>query len=113
ERLIALQHLRQNLLACLDQTFGPARLLSLERRHLNGKLSRTLHVLQVNEFPTFELRAIREISVLRQGIVLPAPGFLDGPAPPDASRPIEMKKDIASRAPRVSQNTTAVEQKPP
>ena len=100
----------QNLLAGLDQAFSPARLLGLERRHLNGKLSGTLDVLQVNKFPTFKLRAIGEVGVLRQGIVLPASGFLDGPAPPDAGRSVEIKKNIAPRAPGMFQNEMAVEQ---
>src|SRR5207302_3620607 len=108
ERLVALQHLGQNLLSRLDKALGPPRLLGLESCHLNGKLSRTLHVLQVNEFPTFELRAIREISILGKRIVLPPSSFLDSAASPDASRSIEVKKNIAARAPRMLQHKMAV-----
>ncbi len=80
EWLLALQHLGQNLLAGLDQSLSPARLLRLERGHLYRKFGRAFDILQVNELPALQLRAIGEIGVFGERVVLPAAGFVDGAA---------------------------------
>src|SRR5579862_458601 len=108
--LIALEHLRQNLLAGLDQPFGPACLLSFERRHLYRKLGRALHILEVDKFPTLELRAIREVRILRQRVMLPAASLFDRTTPPHPRRAIEIEKDVATRAAGVFQYEMPVEQ---
>src|SRR6267142_565921 len=108
--LIALKHAWQHFFPGLDQAFCPSRLLGFEGCHLNGKFSRTLDVLQINEFPPLELCAIGETGVLGEGVVLPASSFLDSMAPPDPRGSIEVKKHIATRAPRMFQNKMTVEQ---
>ena len=63
EGLIALEHAREDFLSRLDQAFGPARLLRLERRHFDRKLGGALYVLAIDEFPSLELGAVREVGV--------------------------------------------------
>src|SRR4029077_19867353 len=46
------------------QSLGPACLLGFEGRHLDREFGGAFDVLQVDEFPSFPLCAIREISVL-------------------------------------------------
>ena len=100
----------QNLLAGLDQSLGPARLLRLECRHLHRQFGRTLHVLQVNELPSLELGAIGEIGVFGQRVVLPAARFVDGGAPPHSGRAVEIEEEPGARAAGVLENEVSVEQ---
>src|SRR5438046_7600136 len=101
---IAAEDLGQDLLACLDETLGPACLLGLESRHLNGQLRRTLNVLEIFEFPAFELGAIRKIGVFGQRVMLPALGVFYRFAPPHAGSSIEVEEHAAARTSAVFQD---------
>src|SRR5206468_3303031 len=70
--ILAAEDRRQELLGHLDRSLGPTELLRLERVHLDRQLRRRDDVLQIDELPALELRAIREIHVLGQGVVRPA-----------------------------------------
>src|SRR5581483_1074718 len=110
EWLIALENARQNFLAGLDQSFGPARLLRFERGHLNWQFCGTLNVLQINKFPAFELRTVRKIGIFGEGIVLPSTSLFNRLFPPDTGRSIEIKKNIAAGASRVLEHEMSIEQ---
>ncbi len=110
EGQLAAEEAGKNLNGGLDQAFRPARLLGLEGGHLDGKLGRALHILQVDETPAFELGAIAEVGILGQGVMLPAAGLVDGLAPPDAGGAVEVEKDAAARAGPVLENEVPVEQ---
>jgi len=70
--------------ACLHQALGPPRLLGFEAVHVHGKLGSAFDLREVEKLPAFELRAIRKIGVLGEGVVLPAAGIVDGFAAPHA-----------------------------
>src|SRR5208282_6416288 len=100
-RYVALQNPRQYFLRNLDQSFCPARLLRLECRHFHRQLSRAFDVLQINELPTNELRAIRKVGIFGERVMLPSTCLIDSAAPPHAGRAIEIKKNATARPPRV------------
>ena len=68
---------RQQLLARLNGAFGPAVLLRLETIHVHRQLRRRDNVGKENKFPSHQLRAITQIEIFTQRVVLPAAGFLD------------------------------------
>ena len=109
-RHIALQNLGKNFLAGLNQALGPARLLRLERGHLDGEFGGTLDVLQIDELPAFQLRAIGKVGVFGERVVLPAAGLVDGLTAPHSGGAVEVEEDVAARASRVLENEVAVEQ---
>ena len=109
ERSIAPQDFGQDFLAGLNQSFGPAGLLGLEGGHFNWQFRRTLHVLEVNKLPAFQLSPVREIRVFRERVVLPATCFLDCLTAPNACRAIEVEENATSCAPRVLQHEMPVE----
>ena len=67
----------------LERAFGPPVLLGLEGSHSIGKLGGHHDVDEVAERPSRELRAVREVHVLGQGVVGPTTGVGDGLAAPD------------------------------
>ena len=94
----------------LDQALGPARLLRLEGGHLDGQLGRALHVLQVEKLPSLDLRAIAQVGVFGQGVVLPAAGLFDGADAPHAGGAVEIEEDAGAGAAAVLQHEVAVQQ---
>ena len=72
ERLIRLQDARHQLEEGLDRSLRPAMLLRLERVHLDRQLRRRHVILHEHELPALELRAVAEIEILGQRVVLPA-----------------------------------------
>src|SRR5208283_2630251 len=110
EGRIRAEHPGQNFYRGLDQTLGPARLLRLEAVHVHGKFGSALDVRQVEKFPAFQLRAVGEIRVLGQGVVLPAAGGVDGRAAPHASSAVEIEEGAAARAPAVFHDEVAVQE---
>src|SRR5204862_4684570 len=110
KRLVAFQNPRQNFFAGLDQSLGPARLLSFECGHFDGQLGGALDILTIDEFPSFELRTIGKISVFGERVVLPATCIIDGLAGPDASGPVEIEEDLMAGTAGVLKNEMTVEQ---
>src|SRR6202035_1310336 len=98
QRRIAPHDTRQYFLSGLNQSLGPASLLSFERSHFDRQFGGAFHILQVNKLPSLKLRAIGEIGVFGEGIVLPAPRFFNGPPPPNSGRAVEVKKNAAASA---------------
>ena len=88
----------QQFLAGLNRAFGPAMLLRFEAVHIDGQLGGRHHVRQENKFPARELRAVAQIEIFGQRVVLPASGFLDAGTPPQTGRPVEIKKSPAPAA---------------
>ena len=76
----------------MHQAFGPAGLLRFEAVHVHGKFRSTLNFREVQELPALELRAVGEIGVFGEGVVLPAAGGVDGRAAPDARGAIEIEE---------------------
>ena len=110
QRSIAAQHTRQDLFSRLDQSFGPARLLRLERGHLHGQLGGHSDILQIDKLPSLELGAIGKIGIFGERVVLPAAGFVDRRPPPHSGGAVEVKEDAAAGASGVLEHEVAVEQ---
>ena len=108
--LVRAQHARQNFFRRLHQALGPARLLRLEGVHFHGQLGGAFDVRQVEKFPAEELRAVGEIGVLGERVVLPAAGFVDRAAAPHAGGAVEIEEAAAARARAVLHDEVAVEQ---
>src|SRR5579864_2147634 len=89
---------RQQFLASLNRTFGPAMLLGFKTIHVDGQFSRRHHVGQKNKFPSGHLRAVTEIEVFTQSIVLPAAGFLNTGFPPQPGGSVKIEKTSAPAA---------------
>src|SRR5689334_11243165 len=92
DRNLRFQDARQKLDARLDATLRPAALLRLERIHFHRNLARCHDVRQEDEAPAQELRAITEVEILGQRVVLPAARRLDRGAAPHAGSPIEVEE---------------------
>ena len=104
------QDLRQQLLAGLDRALGPAVLLALEGVHLHRDLGRRDHVLQEHEPPALHLRAVGEVEVLGERVVLPAAAVDDRLAAPDARGAVEVEEAAGAVAPAVLEDEVAVEE---
>src|SRR5215472_10427129 len=109
-RHVAFEDPGQYLLAGLDQSLGPACLLGLESGHLNGQLGRALDILHILELPALELRAVREVGVFGQRVMLPAAAIFDSLAPPHPGGAVEVEEDLAARAAAMLENEMPVEQ---
>jgi hypothetical protein len=83
---------RQQLAAGLDGPLRPAVLLRLERVHLDRHLGRRETSGRNTNFHPFELRAVREVEVFGQRVVLPAAGVVDPGAAPDARGAVEVEE---------------------
>ena len=84
---------REQLDPCLNQAFRPAELLTLERVHFNRQFGGANHVGEVDELPALKLGPVAQIGILGQGVVLPPARVLDGPAPPDPGRAVEIEEE--------------------
>ena len=94
----------------MNEALRPTGLLGLEGGHLDGKLGGALDILEIFEFPAFELGAIAEVGVFGEGVVLPAAGFVDGLASPHAGSAIEVEEDAGTAASAVLEDEVAVEE---
>src|SRR5207249_1157093 len=110
KRLITLHHARKNFLSGLDETLGPAGLLSFKSGHLYRQLGRALDVLQIDKFPPLQLSTVRQVGVFGQRVVLPASRFFNGTASPYSGCPIEIEKDIAAGSSRMFQHEMPVQE---
>ena len=107
---IGAQHARQNFLGRLHQALGPARLLRFEGVHLHGQFGSAFDLRQVEKLPAAQLRAVGEVGVLGERVVLPAAGVVDGGAAPDAGGAVEIEENAAAGARAVLDDEMAVEQ---
>src|SRR5689334_5621086 len=82
----------QKFFAGLDRALGPAMLLRLEAVHVDRQLRRRNDIRQENELPAGQLRAITEVEIFGQRVVLPATGFFDAGAPPKSGRAVEIEE---------------------
>ena len=89
---------------------GPACLLGFEGGHLNGQLCGALDVLEVHELPADHLRAVAEVGVFGEGVVLPAAGLADDAGAPHAGGAVEVEEDAGAAAASVLEDKVAVEQ---
>ena len=105
-----LQDRGQQLHGDLRQALGPSRLLHLEAMHLDGQLRGAIEARQVDEAPAFELRAIAEVGIFGEGIVLPAARVVDHGDAQNAGRAVEVEEVAGARARAVLEDEMAVEQ---
>ena len=82
----------------------------LKAVHLHRHFRRRDQVRQEHEPPAAQLRAVAEIEILGQRVVLPAAGVGDGRAPPDARRAVEVEEEPGAVAAAVLEHEVAVEQ---
>ena len=106
---VAREHPPEQLARRLHGALRPARLLRAERAHVFGQLGGGDDVLAVHEAPARELRAVAEIEVLGQRVVLPAARLDDGALAPDAARAGEVEEPPRGRAHAVLDEVVAVE----
>ena len=85
-------------------------LLRLERVHLDRHFRRSDHVGQEHERPPAELRAVAEVEIFGERIVLPAACVGDGLAAPHAGRAVEVEEAPCAIAGAVLEHEVAVEQ---
>ena len=71
---------RQQLETRLHRALGPAVLLRLEGVHLHRHFGRGDEVGQEDELPALQLRAVAQVEIFGQRVVLPAAGIVDGRA---------------------------------
>src|SRR5262249_58781075 len=81
-----------------------------EGRHFNGELSGTFDVLHISELPALELRAIGEVGVFGERVVLPATAVFDRLAAPHPGGSVEVEEHLAARPAAVLQDEMPVEQ---
>ena len=65
---------------------------------------------QEHEPPAAQLRAVAEVEIFGQRVVLPAAGVVDRGAPPDAGRAVEVEEAAGAVAPAVLEHEVRVEQ---
>ena len=107
---VGAEDLGQNLDAGLDEPLGPARLLGFEGGHLDGQLGGALDVGQVLELPAGHLRAVAEVGVFGERVVLPAAAVGDGLAAPHAGGAVEVEELAGAGARAMLEDEVAVEQ---
>src|SRR5436190_4481620 len=106
---IASPNARQQFLARLNRSLGPAMLLRFETIHVDRQLGRRHHVREKNKFPANELRAIAKIEIFAKRVVLPAPGFFDARFPPQPGGPVEIKETHAAAARRLLEHKVTIQ----
>ncbi len=109
-RHVGVEDQRQHLDAGLDEALGPARLLGFEGGHFDGQLGRALDVGQIFELPAGQLRAVAEVGVFSERVVLPAAAVGDGLDAPHAGGAVEVEEVAGAGACAVLEYKVAVEQ---
>ncbi len=89
--------LRQTVPRTFLQTWmralGPAVLLALEAVHVRRQFRGHDDVREVNEAPALHLRAVAQVHVLGERVMLPAAGVDDAPLAPDAGGAVEVEEE--------------------
>jgi len=110
QRKIGTQDTRQHLAAGLDRSLGPAVLLRLERIHLHRHLGGRDQVLQEDEAPAAQLRAVAQVEIFGQRVVLPAAGVGNRRPAPDARGAVEVEEMPRPVAAAVLEDEVAVQE---
>src|SRR5205814_2282247 len=108
ERQVGSQDARQEFPARLDRSFCPAVLLRLERIHLHRDFGWRDESRHEYELPAAQLRAVAEIEILGQGVVLPPAGVGNRLAPPDPRGTVEVEEEARPIAPTVLEHEMRV-----
>ena len=85
-------------------------LLRLEGVHLHRHFGRRDDVRHEDEAPAVELRAVAEVEIFGERVVLPAAGVGDGRAAPDAGGAVEVEEPPGAVAAAVLEHEVTVEQ---
>src|SRR5947208_2162252 len=85
-------------------------LLRLEAIHVDRQFCRRDHVREKDKLPAGQLRAVAEIEILRQRVVLPASRFDDAGLPPKPGGAVEIEKAPAPAACRLLEEQMPVEE---
>ena len=75
-----------------------------------GKFGRGDHVREEDELPAGELRAITQIEIFGQRVVLPAARLLDADCPPEPGRAVEIEEAAAAAARRLFEQEMAIQE---
>ncbi len=110
ERQVRPEDVRQQLAARLDGALRPPVLLRLEGVHLHRHFGRRNQAGHEDEPPAAQLRAVAEVEVLGQRVVLPAARIGDRLAPPDARRAVEVEEESRAVPAAVLEHEVRVEQ---
>jgi len=110
ERQFRSQNRRQQLHRDLRQPLRPSRLLHLETIGLHRQLRQAFDRRNVHEFPALELRAITQIGIFGQRVVLPSARVLDHRSPQNPGGSVEVEEHAATRARHVFEHKVPVEQ---
>ena len=97
------------LTCSLHCTLRPAELLGAEGADVLGELGGRHDVLAVDEAPAGHLRAVREIEILGQRVVLPAAALGDGGLAPHAAGAGEVEEPTRCVARAVLDEVVTVE----
>src|SRR5882724_5107918 len=84
--------------------------LLLKTHHFRRQLGRGAELREIDKLPTLQLRTIAEIQILRQRIVLPAAGIVDGDSPPHAGCAVEVHESAGSVAGGVLDDEMRIEE---
>src|SRR5437667_8025955 len=109
QRQLAPPNFRQQFFAGLNGAFRPTMLLRLEAIHIDRQFCRGHNVGEENKFPARQLRAITQIQILRQRVVLPAASLFNARFSPESGRSVEVEKATAARARGLLEHEMAVE----
>ncbi len=85
-------------------------LLRFEAVHVHWQFRRRHDIGEENEPPAFELRAIAEVEVLGERVMLPATGLLNAGFAPETGGAVEVEKAPASAARHLFEEKVAVEE---
>ena len=109
QREIAPPDARKKFFAGLDRAFRPAMLLRFEAVHVDRQFRRRHDIGQEDKLPALELRAVAEVEVFGERVVLPATGFSDARFAPESGRAVEIKEASAAAARDLLEEEVAVE----
>src|SRR4026207_1228074 len=104
---------RQQFFAGLNGAFRPTMLLRLEAIHIDRQFRRGHNVGKKDKFPPRQLRAITQIQILRQRVVLPATSRFNARFSPESGRSVEVEKATTTRAPGLFEDEMAVKKHAP
>src|SRR5207302_6585363 len=107
-RQLAPPNFRQKFYAGLNGAFRPTMLLRLEAIHIDRQFCRGHNVGEENKFPARQLRAITQIQILRQRVVLPATSLFNARFSPEPGRSVEVEKATTARARGLFEDEMAV-----
>src|SRR5204863_4073964 len=99
---------RQQFFTSLDGAFRPTMLLGLEAIHIDRQFRRGHNVRKENKFPPRQLRAITQIQILRQRVVLPAARLFNARFSPEPGRSVEVEKATTARTRGLFEDEMAV-----